>query len=199
MWGGSALPVAPHPFGDDDVDLLRQLDLLHVALDHGDRVLEAVLADQPARLLRHARRLDGVHTFGACHCGPDGEHAASGAHVEHDLVLEAVGVLQDRVAVPVHPPAVLQHVLLVVEVACRGRHEMVSAWAQGCWRWQKGRVATHHRRRSSWRNRAAASCPWGRAPCSLLVRRDATYATPTRRPSEALARVSASSSGRAPR
>ena len=113
--------IIAHPFGEDHVDLLRQLDLLHVALEHDDDVLHAILLHEPPSVLRHARRLHRVDTPSAGHTGPDGEHAGAGANVEHRLPGEAAAVVEDCVTVGVHAAAVLEHVLLVVEVSVRDK------------------------------------------------------------------------------
>mmetsp|Transcript_32786 Transcript_32786/g.80748 ORF Transcript_32786/g.80748 Transcript_32786/m.80748 type:complete len:347 (-) Transcript_32786:452-1492(-) len=69
---GLAQEEVPHPLGDDHVHLLRQLHLLHRALDHLDDVLQPVCLDQLARVDRHVGCLHCVHLLGTSLRGPDG-------------------------------------------------------------------------------------------------------------------------------
>lgn len=89
-----------HPLRDDDVDLReRKLYLLHLALQKGDLVRQAV----------HLNDLPGLDNDGG-HVNTDnvlcaslgGEHAEDGgtaADIKDDLVLEEVGVVVDGIAV----------------------------------------------------------------------------------------------------
>ena len=64
------------------------------------------------------RRLHcAYHLLGAAFRGPDGEDAKASAHVEHHLVLELARVQANGVVVGGHARLVLEHVLLVIEVA----------------------------------------------------------------------------------
>jgi hypothetical protein len=89
-----------HPLGDDDVNLgERQLDLLHLALQEGDLVGQAVDLDDLPGLDDDGGHVDADNVLCA---GLGGEHAEDGgaaADVEDDLVLEEVGVVVDGVAV----------------------------------------------------------------------------------------------------
>ena len=68
-------------------------------------------------MLGHVRRLHRVHLLGAALRGPDGEDARASAHVEHHLVLELARVEANGVVVGGHARLILEHVLLVIEVA----------------------------------------------------------------------------------
>jgi hypothetical protein len=89
-----------HPLGDDDVNLgERQLDLLHLALQEGDLVGQAVDLDDLPGLDDDGGHVDADNVLCA---GLGGEHAENGgtaADVEDDLVLEEVGVVVNGIAV----------------------------------------------------------------------------------------------------
>jgi hypothetical protein len=89
-----------HPLGDNDVNLgERQLDLLHLALQEGDLVRQAVHLDDLPSLDNDGGHVNSDNVLCA---GLGGEHAEDGgaaADVEDDLVLEEVGVVVDGIAV----------------------------------------------------------------------------------------------------
>ena len=89
-----------HPLGDDDVDLReRQLDLLHLALQEGDLVGQAVDLDDLASLDDDGGHVDTDNVLCAGLGGEHAEDAGTAADVEDDLVLEEVGVVVDGIAV----------------------------------------------------------------------------------------------------
>mmetsp|Transcript_32422 Transcript_32422/g.70797 ORF Transcript_32422/g.70797 Transcript_32422/m.70797 type:complete len:339 (+) Transcript_32422:511-1527(+) len=112
---GLAEEEIAHPLGDDDVHLLRELELLHVALHDLDFVAHAVILRKGFGMLCHVRRLNGVHFLGAGLGGPDGENPASRADIQYNLVLELGFVLEHRVVIRLHANLVLEHLLLMIQ------------------------------------------------------------------------------------
>jgi len=92
-----------------------------------------VVLHQLARVLGHVGGLDRVDLFGARLGGKDGEDAAAGADVQHDLAVELAAVLEDGVVVGAGALVVLQHVLLR-SCVCGG----VFLWGAGGVRWGVG-------------------------------------------------------------
>lgn len=89
-----------HPLGDDDVDLgERKLNLLHLALDKGDLVGQAVLLHDFPRLEDDGGHINTNDMLGAGLGSKHGKNGGAAAHIENDLVLEQVLVLDDRVHV----------------------------------------------------------------------------------------------------
>ena len=107
----------PHPLRDYDVHLLGEFHLLDGGLQHLDDAVQTVRLDERAGVLGHVRRLHRVHLLGAALRGPDGEDARASAHVKHHLVLELARVEANGVVVGGHARLILEHVLLVIEVA----------------------------------------------------------------------------------
>jgi ribosomal protein S11 len=120
-----------HPLGDDDVDLGEgENNLLHLALQEGDLVAQAVDLDNLLGLADDGRHVDSDDVLGASLCGEPvgrvsvrgqkerngecahGQDAGSAANIEDDLVLEQVTVLVDGVAVAACAHVVLEHLLV---------------------------------------------------------------------------------------
>mmetsp|Transcript_15156 Transcript_15156/g.32897 ORF Transcript_15156/g.32897 Transcript_15156/m.32897 type:complete len:380 (-) Transcript_15156:498-1637(-) len=64
-----------HPFRDDDVHLLWEIDGLNGALDHLNHSRELVVFHQPTCVNRHGGRLHGVHLACTCFGSKDGQDA----------------------------------------------------------------------------------------------------------------------------
>jgi hypothetical protein len=89
-----------HPLGDDDIDLgERQLNLLHLALEKGDLVGEAVHLNDLAGLDDDGGHVDADNVLCASLGGEHAENGGTAADIEDDLVLEEVGVVVDGIAV----------------------------------------------------------------------------------------------------
>ncbi len=106
-----------HGLGDDDVDLLRQFDVLDFAQDDGDLVSHVVVLDDPLGVSGHAGGLDGVDLLGS---GLDGEHsqnATTGTDIEDNLALKVLFVHENGFVVGSGSHGILEHVLLVSQLA----------------------------------------------------------------------------------
>lgn len=89
-----------HPLGNDDIDLgERQLNLLHLALQKGDLVGQAVHLDDLLGLVDDGGHVDTDNVLRASLGGEHAEDGGTAANVEDDLVLEDVGVVVDSIAV----------------------------------------------------------------------------------------------------
>jgi hypothetical protein len=76
---------APEPLRDEDVDLARELDVAHVALDDLDDIRETVRRGQLLGQPGNRGLLDGVHPCRPGACGQEAENAGSGTDVQHPV------------------------------------------------------------------------------------------------------------------
>lgn len=70
-----------HPLADDNVDLLRQLDVFDTAVDDLDDVAEAVRSDRLPREAHDAAGLDTVDWMS----GPNGQQGEATLNLSHSL------------------------------------------------------------------------------------------------------------------
>jgi hypothetical protein len=102
-----------HPLRDDDINLgERKLDLLHLALEKGNLVREAVHLDDLPGLDNDGRHVNTDNVLCASLGGEHAENGGTAADIEDDLVLEEVGVVVDGIAVALGADLVLEHLLV---------------------------------------------------------------------------------------
>lgn len=105
-----------HPLRDNDVDFLNgEHNFLHLALEHGDLVLKTILLDDFPCKNCNLSVLDGVDVFSSSSGSENTEDASSTANIEHNLILEILGIILDGALVGPRAHAVLEHLLVDVE------------------------------------------------------------------------------------
>ena len=112
-----------HPLADQHVirvgaarDVAVPEELLHLALNDGYPVVDAVVRDVGARARRHRRR--AVHADDRGRASPRGEHredAGAASHVQHLRALDQRGVALESVPVRGGPRDVVEHRAVDVE------------------------------------------------------------------------------------
>jgi hypothetical protein len=122
-----------HPLGDDDIDLVdRQFDLLDLALDGGDNVVEVVVLDDLRCLVEDIGRIDGKHLLGTGSGSEHAQDAGSTTDIEHHLAFEEVFVLEDRVAIRASSHRILEHLFVDAKVCIRVPVVFRAGWLLGC-------------------------------------------------------------------
>mmetsp|Transcript_19000 Transcript_19000/g.32707 ORF Transcript_19000/g.32707 Transcript_19000/m.32707 type:complete len:349 (+) Transcript_19000:523-1569(+) len=134
-----------HPLGHNHLHVVDgQVDLLDLAADAGDDVLECVEGDHLLRDLDDVAAVHGVHMPRP---GPRGEHAedaGAAADVEDELVAEDGGVVEDVALVAARAHVVPQHLLVDLHPRVRPKVPRVPlrCWSRlgmkGGWRRLRG-------------------------------------------------------------
>mmetsp|Transcript_10114 Transcript_10114/g.27556 ORF Transcript_10114/g.27556 Transcript_10114/m.27556 type:complete len:306 (-) Transcript_10114:107-1024(-) len=109
-----------HPLGDDDVHApLGQLHLLNLSLDDRHPVRVPVVPHDLLGRIGNRRHVNPVHVLGSRLGREQAQDARPAPDVKHNLVLENMPVMQNRIHVCPRAHLVLEHLLMDAVVAVR--------------------------------------------------------------------------------